>query len=349
LGGDESLEKTAAFAVEYAVDNVSLLNALVEKLINEAKKRKELEVAKKLSTGEITREEALALLADLERDRAKKGGSVEEVAVRWLKKVEEQRESEELPGITTGSSEIDAVFTYRNELSLICARPSIGKTITALKLAYNQAKEGVKVLFFSLELTEDEVMARLVSIHTGAPLYKVVYGWLDMKVLVDATSYISELPIYIEPGPLTLPQIKARIYEIKPDIVYIDYVQKVTNHSKDFKSRKDFLDYVSAELLEIAKHHCPIVALAQLNRGARMGRDEPTVENIKETGNFEQDASNILLLHRNLKETPDKLQVKIAKCRVNAANKEIVVDFINGIPVFTPPGTVESEMGYNGE
>jgi len=348
LEESEKLEQTAGLAVEYAIDNRKILNALIEKLIEQSKKRKELEVAKKLSTGEITREEALALLADLERDRSKRGGSVSEVAKRWIEKVEEQQKSDESPGITTGSAEIDSVFTYRNELSLICARPSIGKTITALKLAYNQAKEGIKVLFFSLELTEDEVMARLVSIHTGAPLYKVVYGWLDMKMLVEAASYISELPIYIEPGPLNLPQIKAKIYETKPDIVYIDYVQKVTNHSKEFKSRKDFLDYVSAELLEVAKHYCPIVALAQLNRGARMGRDEPTVENIKETGNFEQDASNILLLHRNLKESPDRLQVKIAKCRVNAANKEVVVDFVNGIPVFTPPGISGNEE-YEGE
>jgi replicative DNA helicase len=349
LEENEKLEQTAGLTVEYAIDNRKILNALIEKLIEQSKKRKEFEVAKKLSTGEITREEALALLADLERDRSKKGGSVSEVAKRWIEKVEEQQKSDESPGITTGSAEIDSVFTYRNELSLICARPSIGKTITALKLAYNQAKEGIKVLFFSLELTEDEVMSRLVSINTGVPLYKVVYGWLDMKMLVEAASYISELPIYIEPGPLSLPQIKAKIYETKPDIVYIDYVQKVTNHSKEFKSRKDFLDYVSAELLEIAKRTCPIVALAQLNRGARMGRDEPTVENIKETGNFEQDASNILLLHRNLKESPDRLQVKIAKCRVNAANKEVVVDFVNGIPVFTPPGVSGEEFGYEGE
>jgi len=340
---DQRLEQSAGLAVEYAVDNTKLVETLIKQLIEYSKKHKELDIARALASGEITREEALAHLSDLERDRELRGGKVSDIAVRWLKKQEEQRQSDEIQGISTGSQELDAIFTYRKELTLICARPSIGKTMTALSLLYNQAQMGIKVQFFSLELTEDEVMARLISIHTGEPLKKIVYGWLDFSTVVKATDAVSNLPIYIEPGPLTLPEIKAKIFEVKPDVVYIDYIQKVTQHSSN-KNRKEFLDYVSAELLEIAKRTCPIVALAQLNRGARVGRDEPLIEHIKETGNFEQDASNILLLHRNLKETPDILQVKVAKCRVDTANREITVPFENGIPQFKRPDQIEVEV-----
>jgi replicative DNA helicase len=347
------IEATASYAIEFALDSDGVFKSVVERLIELSKKRREVEIAGKLARGEITREEALALLSDLERDRKLRGGSVSDIAIKWLKKQEEQLKNATLQGISTGSAEIDKIFTYRKELSLICARPSIGKTMTALALLYSQAKLGIKVQFFSLELTEDEVMARLISIHTGEPLYKIVYGWLEFGKLVEAADEIRNLPIYIEPGPLTFPQIKAKIYEIKPDIVYIDYIQKVLEHSNEFRNRKVFLDYVSSELLEIAKVECPVVALAQLNRGTRTGKDEPTIEHIKETGNFEQDASNILLLHRNLKETPDKLQIKVAKCRVSSANKEIVVDFINGIPQFKSPAMVttipeQQEFEYEG-
>jgi len=334
----EDLKKTASYSIEFALDCKNTFLSVVKRLIEISKKRKENEIAGKLARGEITREEAISLLSDLERDRTLLGGAASDVALRWIKKQEEQINNSQLNGISTGSSELDEIFTYRKELSLICARPSIGKTMTALKLLYNQAKMGITVQFFSLELTEDEVIARLVSIHTGKPLRDIVYGWVDFKTIVEAVDEIRKLPIYIEPGPLTLPQIKAKILEIKPDVAYIDYIQKVQNHNlKRFPRRKDFLDYVSSELLEIAKTKCPIVALAQLNRGARMGKDEPTVENIKETGNFEQDASNILLLHRNLFESPDKLSVKIAKCRVNSANREVIVEFRNGIPMFQSP------------
>jgi len=333
----EVLESTASYAIEFALDSEKVFRSVVERLIELSKKDKELEIAGQLASGKITREEALALLSDLERDRKLKGGSLQELAAKWLKKQEEKVKNSTLPGITTGSAELDQIFTYIKELTLICARPSIGKTMTALALLYNQAQAGVKVQFFSLELTEDQVMERLVSIHTGEPLRNIVYGWMSFEDVLQATEELSKLPIYIEPGPLTLPQIKAKIYEVKPDVVYIDYVQKIKEHSKEYRNRKDFLDYVSAELLEIAKKECPIIALAQLNRKTRMGKDEPTIENIKETGNFEQDASNIILLHRNLKESPDKLQLKIAKCRVNAANREIVVNFDNGIPQFKSP------------
>ncbi|WP_456437213.1 replicative DNA helicase [Desulfurobacterium sp.] len=333
------IEEIASHSVEYAALSEKMFKAAVRKVIENAKRRKELQIASMLANFEISREEALAALSELDRDRTERGGRVEQVLQRWLEKYEEVLSPEFSPGISTGSIEIDQVFTYRKELSLICARPSIGKTMTALKLLYNQAQMGIKVQFFSLELTEDEVMTRLISIHTREPLRNIVYGWTDFEKVLSAADEIRTLPIYIEPGPLTLPQIKAKIYEIKPDIVYIDYIQKVSQHGSNYRSRKDFLDAVSGELLEIAKTECPIVALAQLNRGARTGRDEPTIEHIKETGNFEQDASNILLLHRNLKETPDVLQVRIAKCRVNAANKEIAIVFKNGIPEFTSPLT----------
>jgi replicative DNA helicase len=341
---DQRLEQSAGLAVEYAVDNTKLVETLIKQLIEYSKKHKELNIAKALASGEITREEALAQLSDLERDRELRGGKVSDIAVRWLKKQEEQRQSNKVQGISTGSQELDAIFTYRKELTLICARPSIGKTMTALSLLYNQAQMGIKVQFFSLELTEDEVMARLISIHTGEPLKRIVYGWLNFDDVVSAAGEIGDLPIYIEPGPLTLPEIKAKIFEVKSDIVYIDYIQKVSPHASAPKQRKDFLDYVSAELLEIAKHTCPIVALAQLNRGARMGRDEPTIEHIKETGNFEQDASNILLLHRKLKENPNELLIKVAKCRVDTANREITVPFENGIPQFKRPDQIEVEF-----
>ncbi|SMO61558.1 Replicative DNA helicase [Balnearium lithotrophicum] len=331
----ESLESTLLYAVEFAIENEKKFKVCVEKLIESSKKRKELEIAEKLASGKITREEALGLLSDLERDRQEKGGTVAEVGSRWLEKMEEIYNQDTVPGIHTGSGEIDQYFSYRNELTLICARPSIGKTVTGLALALNQAKRGIKVQFFSLELTEEEVMARLISIHTGIPLKRIVFGWEDFETIVNAVTEIESLPLHIEAGQFTMPQIKARIFEVQPDIVYIDYVQIIHNHSKDFKTRKEFLDYASAELREISKNTCPVVALAQLNRGVRTGKDKPSLENIKETGNLEQDASNILLLHRNLKEAPDKLVIQIAKCRVNKAGSEIIVDFDNGFPHFT--------------
>jgi|GEM_PF-3388977 len=327
---DKDYEKIAMKVLDFPLPEEHVLPA-IRRLIESSKRRKELEVAKLLASEKIDRTQVLSMLAEIERDRSQKGGHIKVCTQNYLEKVKNFYDTATVPGITTGSFELDRIFTLRNELTLICARPSIGKTITALKLLYNQAVSGIAVQFFSLELTEDEVVARLCAIHLKRSLKDIVYCHIGLEEINSALEYLSKLPIYIEPGPLTLPQIKAKIFEVKPEVVYIDYVQKVQPHTK-FPSRKDFLDYVSHELLEISKRVCPVVALAQLNRQVRTGKDEPTIDHIKETGNFEQDASNIILLHRNLLSDPNTLKMRVAKCRVNKAGYEITVNFTNGIP-----------------
>ena len=320
--------------IEYDLLSFETFKAYAKRLLEERLNSERMKLAKALAEGEAREEEVVAKLASLKKRLEAK----EKTALDALTSALTALEKGGYEGITTGFPQLDPYVLLRpGEVTIIGARPSVGKTATAVVMSYEQmVTEDRKVLFFSMELPAEDLALRYLSYKTGWPLRDIKSGKVSIHDVVKEADEISRLPLVIYDNPnLTIPLLRAKVQEHRPDVIYIDYFQRIVNHDpKGLKTRLEFLNYASIELTNVAKEFkIPVVVLAQLNRGVRAGRDEPAMEHLKDTGHLEQDATNIILLHRNYKEDPFSLKFIVAKSREGAGPKNIIaVPFEKGFP-----------------
>lgn len=187
----------------------------------------------------------------------------------------------------------------RGTLSIIGARPSVGKTTFALNIAANVALNGKNVAFFTLEMTAKMILDKLASSNCNIPYTcfngklrevdkKIVSDFLNTSCLKDRLAIIDDLN--------TIESICSYILNSKPDVVVIDYVQ-ITRTLRKFDSIRLQIDYISSELKRIAKTtKCCIILLSQLKRSDKIV--PPTMADLKESGSLEQDGDYVFLLYR---------------------------------------------------
>lgn len=240
-------------------------------------------------------------------------------------------------GFTTGWSELDRTIAGLNKSDLIIvgARPAMGKTSFALNMARNAAViAGKKVLFFSLEMTKEQLAQRVIS--TEARIYgqKMRTGALDENDwlrLSTATSALSTAELYFDDtSNITVNEMKAKIRRMKDvDLVIVDYLQLMKSATRT-ESRVQEVSDITRNLKLMAKDlEVPVVVLAQLSRGTegRGKSHEPQLSDLRESGSIEQDADIVLMLYREdyysdgstdaetMEKEIDKVQIKVAKNR----------------------------------
>ena len=219
------------------------------------------------------------------------------------------RKENDLSGIDTGFSSLNKKMSGLNEgdLIIIAARPSMGKTAFGLNLAQNVIKQGKGVAFFSLEMSAEQLMLRMISAETYIPLYKLRTGSLndkEMELFDKATKDYSNKSIYIDDtGSLDINQLKTKIRNLKKrqpeiDLIIIDYLQLM--HGKGKRDRHLEVGEISRGLKLLAKElNVPIIALSQLNRMLESRSDRrPLLSDLRESGALEQDADVIIFIHR---------------------------------------------------
>lgn len=224
----------------------------------------------------------------------------------------------ELLGVSTGYASIDGTASgwQKGDLTVIGARPSIGKTTFLLCTAVAVAKllqlAGVEaaVLLFSFEMTRDQLEFRILSILSGIPLERLRNGNImsqEWAILSVAVALMAELPILIDDtSGLTRWQIRSTCRRVKAErglaLVGIDYVQLIPGSlDRRGATRTEELTDVSRGLKELAKEvQVPILLLSQLSRPKSMwGKDpEPQLTDLRDCGALEQDADNVAFLHR---------------------------------------------------
>ena len=198
-------------------------------------------------------------------------------------------------GFTTGFSDLDRVISGLNKSDLIIvgARPAMGKTSFALNIARNVAlKAKKKVLFFSLEMTKEQLAQRLLSSEARVGSQKMRTGQLtdnECDLYVDDTSSI------------TVPEMKARVRRMRDvDCVVIDYLQLMQS-GKRTENRVQEVSDITRNLKLMAKDvNVPVITLAQLARGTE-GRGKshrPQLSDLRESGSIEQDADIVMMLYR---------------------------------------------------
>lgn len=218
------------------------------------------------------------------------------------------QEREQYIGMPTGFSYLDRVLgggLHRSDLIIIGARPAMGKTSFALNIARNMAVKGRKVLFFSLEMSKEQLAQRIISTEARIVSNKLRTGeisdndWeklgLALQNLVNAELYFDDT------ASITVPEMKARARRMKNvDCIVIDYLQLMSG-TKRSDNRVNEVAEITRSLKMMAKDlNIPVVTCSQLSRGVakNAGDHRPQMTDLRESGTIEQDADIVLMLHR---------------------------------------------------
>ncbi len=239
-------------------------------------------------------------------------------------------------GFTTGFKDLDKIISGLNKSDLIIvgARPAMGKTSFALNLARNAAVLAKKkVLFFSLEMTKEQLAQRVISTEARIKGIKMRNGNLDANDwlrLNTATAALADCNLYFDDtSSITVNEMKAKIRRMKDvDCVIIDYLQLMKSGTR-VESRVQEVSEITRNLKLMAKDlNIPVIVLAQLARGteARGKSHRPQLSDLRESGSIEQDADIVLMLYRedyysdgsdesDMEKEVDKVDIIVSKNR----------------------------------
>ena len=223
---------------------------------------------------------------------------------------------EEIENLGTGLSGLPPYFTdldnylsglQDGNLAVIASRPSMGKSSLALNIGTSVAKEGKVVAFFSLEMTKEELVQRVLFSEakvTSGDARKGQLGPEKWSRVVEAASKVNNLPLYFDDAPvITVTDIRAKSRRLKSakglDLIIVDYLQLMQSTSRD--NRQQEIAEISRNLKNLARElKVPILALSQLNRAAEAREDKrPRLGDLRESGAIEQDADIVMMLYRD--------------------------------------------------
>ena len=253
-------------------------------------------------------------------------------------------------GVSTGFYDLDK-FTagfQNSDLLILAARPGVGKTTVMTNIMQHAAvNTKVPSVFFSLEMSKEQLAQRILCSESGVDLYKLRNGFLedaDWEKITKAIGPLSSSPIYIDDTPsLSVVEFRSRLRRMKAELgigfVVIDYLQLMTLDSKP-ESRQQEISFISRTLKAIAKElNVPILVASQLNRGVENRNDKrPMMSDLLESGGIEANADVVMFLYRDdyyntNSEDPNGAEIIIAKQR-NGPTGTVSLFFLKNINRF---------------
>ena len=288
-----------------------------------------------------------------------------------------------ISGLPTGLDALDAKTGGLNDsdLIIIAGRPAMGKTALATNIAYNVADflaqdksipaKNKGVAFFSLEMSADQLAARILSTVTQTNGAKMRTGQLDnaeFTRIAAAVRELEQIPLYIDDTPgLNINAIRTRARRLKRNkglgLIIIDYIQLIngTGSKKSEGNRVQELSEISRGLKILAKElNLPVIALSQLNRGVENRDDKrPLMSDLRESGSIEQDADIVMFVFREnyyiqneqpkpkAGETPEHLQKRMDDWEKQVRETKNLAEVIIGKQRHGPTGTVQ--LFWNGD
>lgn len=261
------------------------------------------------------------------------------VATTVQKHIEEISKREDgLTGITTGFKDLDKMTNgwQPSDLIIIAARPGMGKTAFTLSLAANAAKQGHAVAIFSLEMANNQLVTRLISMDSMLSSTVLRTGKLsedEFKTLHETVARLSEQPIFVDDTPgINIFELRAKCRRLKQNhdikLVIIDYLQLMSGApGKNKGNREQEISSISRALKSLAKEmNVPVIALSQLSRAVetRSGDKRPMLSDLRESGAIEQDADIVTFIYRpgyygmeddDMTASPDEAEIILSKHR----------------------------------
>ena len=261
------------------------------------------------------------------------------------------KQSREVTGLATSFTEFDRMTSglQKGELIIIAARPSMGKTALAINIAQNAAiKSGAKVAVFSLEMSKESLLRRMLATQAWVDQRKLQTGFLgreDHDKLEKALGLLVESQLFIDDtAAISLAEMRAKARRLKQnagglDLIVVDYLQLMSatvpsSGRKNYENRTQEVSAISRGLKALAKElDVPVMALSQLSRASeRRGEDKrPLLSDLRESGSIEQDADVVAFIHREAYYKRDEEMSETDKAR----SEIIVAKQRNG-----PTGTV---------
>ena len=236
-------------------------------------------------------------------------------ALSMLEKLYEEKN--DVTGLTTGFRDLNKKINglQRSDLLLIAARPAMGKTAFALNLVQNAALKGdASVAVFSLEMSKEQLVQRMIASQSTVELKKIKTGTLadnDWPRITDGMAILSGAKIHIDDTPgIKISELRSKCRKLKIekglDLVLIDYLQLMEGEGQN-ESRQQEIAKISRSLKILAKElDCPVVALSQLSRAPEQRADHrPMLSDLRESGSIEQDADIVMFLYRDEYYNPD--------------------------------------------
>ena len=232
-----------------------------------------------------------------------------------------------LAGATSGFYDLDSLTQgfQKSDLIILAGRPSMGKTALSLNIASNLIKNSkLPILFFSLEMSKEQIMYRLLSMETNINQMRLKSGklyqndWLKLNKIIKI---ISKFPLFIDDTfDLSIQDIRSKIKTIlfeqnELGLVIIDYIQLMQNSKLKVENRVQELSQITRSLKTIAREfNVPIIGLSQLSRNVENRVDKkPILSDLRESGSIEQDADLVLMLYRNKSNNQSQLDPKTSQ------------------------------------
>lgn len=223
-------------------------------------------------------------------------------------------------GVSVGLTDLDTKLggMHKSDLLILAGRPSMGKTALAVNMAFNSAKkyadtggkEGAPVAFFSLEMSADQLAARILADQasvSGDTIRKGTFSEEDFRRFAQAANELAQVPLYIDDTPaLSIGAVRTRARRLKRQhglgMLVVDYLQLLRGSGSQQSQQNRVLEVseITRGLKAIAKElDIPVLALSQLSRGVEQREDKrPMLSDLRESGSIEQDADVVMFVYR---------------------------------------------------
>lgn len=303
-------------------------SATKRSLMTAASKLIDLSLDESLAANELLDKAEAEVFSLTQRHLANAFTPVKDALAESFDRLDELHKSGEgLRGAPTGFKDLDDTLAgmQKSNLLILAARPGIGKTSLALNIAQNLAvKYKRPVGFFSLEMSKEELVDRLLTVQADIDAWRLKTGKLDeddFTKLSNAMGELAEAPLFIDDTPaLSILEMrtKARRLQVEAggiDLLVVDYLQLA--RSRQLENRVQEVSEISQGLKNLARElKIPILAISQLSRAVEQrGSRRPQLSDLRESGSIEQDADVVMFLWREDDENSENMTLDIAKHR----------------------------------
>lgn len=308
---------TAAHAASYA--ELVAQKAVRRRLIKASGDISELGYDEATSTEELLEKAEAELFSVSDQSLRQDLVSIESILTESFDRMEElHRNKGALRGVRTGYKDLDNMTAglQKSDLIILAARPAMGKTTLVTNLAYNVATIAKQpVLFFSLEMSKEQLVDRMLADASGVDAWNIRTGNLsdeDFGKLSEAMGELAEAPIYIDDTPgLSVLQMRTKARRAAHDqplgLIIVDYLQLMQGSGYNAGNRVQEVSEISRGLKLIARElNVPVIALSQLSRSVESRSPQiPQLADLRESGSIEQDADIVMFIYREAYYNPE--------------------------------------------
>ncbi len=249
--------------------------------------------------------EVVQKFLNIKTNKKNSNAEMKDVMIETLKDIDDKYQKRDDYSLRTGYLDLDKIIEglHEQELTLLGARPGVGKTAFSLQMAEHIAKKGVYVYFVSLEMSRKQLGNRIIAREAEIDSHVLRMGWLteeNFAKINEVAGNVADIKMCIDSESTTIQDIEDKANELKQEknlgLMVIDYLQLLKSRNK-FTNREQEVADISRRLKLLSKElNIPVVALCQLNRETEKRR-RPLLADLRESGSLEQDADNVIFLY----------------------------------------------------